>query len=62
MTEWALTDIANLIAEIDELKADNARLREALEWYADEARYETGETWLDGGVIASAALQGGKNE
>lgn len=32
------TDMVRLLDEIDRLKAENERLREALEWYAVQAR------------------------
>jgi len=32
--------IMKLVAEREKLKAENARLREALEWYADEGQWD----------------------
>ena len=53
--------------DLDALVAENARLRSALEFYADEANYDEGAediigcvVSLDEGARARAALKGGE--
>ena len=56
-----------LIEKVWALEAENARLRKALEFYADEIHYdsyfseaETCDVTEDGGYIAREALQNGE--
>jgi hypothetical protein len=54
--------LRSLAAERDALQAENARLREALDFYADVSKYPApftggmGALWEDCGKIARAAL------
>ena len=41
---------------IEQLEAENARLREALQWYAKDYDYEHKSSQWDGGCIARQAL------
>lgn len=56
------TALRSLAAERDALQAENARLREALEFYGDISKYPApftggmGALWEDCGQIARAAL------
>ncbi len=56
------TAIRSLAAERDALRAENARLREALKFYGDVSKYPApltggmGALWADCGQIARSAL------
>ena len=68
--EFCRSLLPRALGEIERLRKENAKLREALEWYADEnnwgdpnsINYDGGEISVDVGERARAALDGGKDE
>jgi hypothetical protein len=62
----ARTAVPALLDEVERLEAENATMREALEWFADEGRYtgthRLGATYVDAGGldVATAALSAAK--
>jgi truncated hemoglobin YjbI len=53
--DW-LKAMAEAADRIEQLEAENARLREALQWYAKDYDYENKSSQWDGGCIARQAL------